>query len=203
MRGDGFSEKKAIEILRTDGQFRYETPEKVAEEVRQQNIERWAKQIRYRDTLTEEMLFCPPRKRKSSKLSYAGAEGTPTKAKRWDFGYWGVMLMKEGSSKNKKWDWQIDCHVGETFCVAPSLIRKQIVLDLGEDAYKRFKNRQWDDLRSLKWCLNEACMDLAKDNGVALSWVTSPSSHRLIEQLQIRIERGWSFLFGHYAWDLD
>ena len=203
MRGDGYSERRAIEILRTDGQFRYESPEGFAERERQNNINRWTAQLQYRDTLTKEMLFCPPRKRDSNKVSYIGAEGAPTKAMRWDLGYWGVMLMKEGGSKNKKWDWQIDCHVGETCCVAPPVIRKRIVLDLGEDAYERYKKRQWDDLRSLKWCLNEACKHLGKDNSVALSWVTSPSSQRLLEKLQVRVEREWAFLFRHYSWDLD
>ena len=203
MRGDGYSEQKAIEILRTDGQFRYESPEGVAEHSRQSNIERWTKLIKYRDTLTEEMLFCPPRKRSHTKATTPQEGGLVRKITRWDFGYWGVTLMKEGGSKNKKRDWQISCHIGETFCVAPTVIRQKIVLDLGKDAYERFKKRQWDDIQSLKWCLNEACNELAKDNGVALSWVTSPSSQRLLEKLQIRTERGWAFLFGHYAWDLD
>jgi hypothetical protein len=200
IRGDGYSQQKAIEILKTDGQFHYDSPEGVAKKERTSNINRWTGQIKYRDTLTEEMLFCSPRNRDSRTLSYTTPKGEDTKAIRWDFGYWGVMLMKEAKSKNKKWDWQIDCHVGETCCIAPPVIRKQIVSDLGEDAYERFKKRQWDDLKSLKWCLNEACRHLAKDNGVALSWVTSPSSHRLIEKLEIRIERDWAFLFGHYTW---
>jgi hypothetical protein len=202
-RGDGHSEWRANEILRTDSQFRYETPENVAEIERKNNVDRWLKQVRYRDTVTEEMLFCPPRSRGRNTLSFTRPDGTPMKAIRWDYGYWGVMLMKEGVSKNKKWDWQIHCHVGEVGCVAPAVIRKQIVSDLGEDSYERFKRRQWDDIKSLKWCLNQACKHLAKDNGVALSWVTSPSSQRLIEELQIRTEREWAFLFGHYTWDLD
>jgi len=203
MRGDGYSEKKAVEILQTDCLFRYESPENVAEHERQYNIDRWTKQIQYRDMLTEEMLFCPPRKRDRNKVSYTGAEGASIKAIRWDLSYWGVMLMKESGSKNKKWDWQIDCHVGETYCVAPTVIRKRIVSDLWENAYERFKKRQWDDLRSLKWCLNEVCTHLGKDNSVALSWVTSPSSQRLIEKLKIRVEREWAFLFGHYYWGRD
>jgi hypothetical protein len=201
-RGDGYSEAKAREILRTDGQFRYESPEGVAEQERQNNIDRWTRQIRYRDTLTEEMLFCPPRKRECNKVSYTGGEGASTKGLRWDCGYWGVMLMKENGSRNKKWDWQIDCHIGDVSSFAPPVIRQRIVLDLGEDAYERFKKRQWDDIRSLKWCLNQACKELEKDNSVALSWVTSPSSQRLLEKLQIRTERDWAFLFGHYCWDL-
>lgn len=198
-RGDGYSENKAIEILRTDGLFRYERPEDVSERERNRNIQRWEGHLKYRDNLTEEMLFCAPRTRDYNNFTSKFDNGKGMKGKRWDFGYWGVMLMRESEVRNKKWDWQIDCHVGETLNVAPSVIRKQIVTDLGEDAYARFKQRQWDDLKSLRWCLNEACRELNKDNSVALSWVTSPSSERLIEKLDIRMERGWAFLFGHYT----
>ncbi len=194
-RGDGYSLGKAREVLRTDSKFKYTTPRDFAEEARKENIDRWLGQLKYRDTLTEEMLFCAPRKMDQHSFSGKHAVGPEIRGECWICGYWGVRLVDEGK---RKFDWQIDCLVGEVSCVAPPVIRKKIVEDLGEAAYERFKARQWDDLPSLQRCLNEACQYLQKHNSIALSWVTSPSSARLLEKLEIRMEKEWAFLFGHY-----
>ena len=194
-RGDGYSLGKAREVLRTDGRFKYTTPRDFAEEARKANIDRWLGQVKYRDTLTEEMLFCSPRKMEQYSVSEKNSSGRKVQGELWDCGYWGVMLMEDGT---RKFDWQIHCLVGEVCCVAPPVIRKKIVEDLGEDAYERFKARQWDDLPSLQRCLNEACQYLQKHNSIGLSWITSPSSARLLEKLEIRMEKEWAFLFGHY-----
>jgi hypothetical protein len=201
VRGDGFSERQAKKVLRSDFRFQYETPEEWARGERELNVKRWTQNMEYRDTLTEDMLFEKPQKRELAKFSYTDPLcKAKTVGRRWMCGYWGVMLMTIAGDRTKKYDWQIDCLVAGTACVAPSVIRQKVVGDLGEDTYERFKQRQWSDMDSLKWCLNEACQHLNKDNSLALSWVTSPSSARLLEKLEVRVERDWAFLFGHYTW---
>lgn len=199
-RGDGYSENAAREILRADPRFRYEDPEVAADKRRTGNLLNWRKNAVERDVLTESMLFEPPMKQDRLRGVQDWSDGAKAQVCHYQKGYWIVETFWEVGTKGNKRDWQIQCVVAGCASISASLIRKQIVTDLGEDAYARFKQRQWDDLDSLKWCLNQACKDLDRDKAAALSWVTSPSSQRLMERLEIRVEQQWAFLFGHYRW---
>jgi hypothetical protein len=83
--------------------------------------------------------------------------------------------------------------------ISASIIRQRIVSQLGEDVYEQWKRMVRQDEESLGVCFEAGCEWLKKKNRIGCSYISSPSSLRLVERFGLRTERGWCFLFPHYV----
>lgn len=196
-RGDGYSLLKAKEVLATDGRFRYLSPEEEAQRQREDSFDLMSEDAKQRPKLVESIVFGSPYSPVRNAFECNAPNGNVTRGVSWDCGYWGVLLTSE-KGPTKKYDWQCNVHLGDWSTYSPEITRTKLCKDLGEEAFYRWRQRQLDDLDSLRWCLNEACKELGKRKAVALSFVDSKSSARLLERLEVRVEQGWAFLFPHY-----
>ena len=194
VRGDGYSLKRAKEVLAKNALFKFDSPETVAQEAREEDPKLEALREKRVGTFTKEELFTPKKEFETYEVENKGIKG-----RAWTQGYWSVQLFTRNDDKNKGTvDWQIAVFVAKRYIYRPKSARKYVVKNLGEEVYNEFKAVVLDDLGSLKECLNEACETLDLKKKVALSYVTSPSSERLLKRLEIRVERDWAFLFPHY-----
>jgi hypothetical protein len=194
VRGDGYSLKRAKEVLAKNSLFKFDSPETVANEAREEDPKLEALREKRVGTFTKEELFTPKKEFETFEV-----ESKDIKGRIWLQGYWSAQLFTRNDDKNKGTvDWQIAVQVATEYVYRPKSARKYVVKNLGEEVYNEFKAAVLDDLDSLKECLNEACETLDLKKKVALSYVTSPSSERLLKRLEIRVEREWAFLFPHY-----
>ena len=194
VRGDGYSLRRAKEVLDNHVFFKFATPEEVAAENRKGDPEQTLKRQKQNEPFSKEKLFT----REEFETTEIKTEHSA--GRFWTQGYWGVMLTTTDDVSTKGTvDWQITVSVAGHHVYEPRSVRKYVVDTLGEEVYSEFKQAVMGDLGSLEECLNEACQTLELKRKVGLSYVTSPSSERLLKRLGIRVERDWAFLFPHYT----
>jgi hypothetical protein len=194
VRGDGYSLRRAKEVLDNHVFFKFATPEEVAALNRKEDPELNLQREKRVGTFTKEELFTPV----AFETLEVKREGLAGRA--WRQGYWGVMVSTTDDVSTKGTvDWQVTVSVAGHQVYEPSKVRKYVVNNLGEEVYSEFKEALLGNLRSLEECLNEACQTLELKRKVGLSYVSSPSSERLLKRLGIRVERDWAFLFPHYT----
>lgn len=196
VKGDGYSRRKASEILKDDRRFRGVSPEVVAAESKKGDLNRWVveQQSHLLPVTTEELL----RPRPSARLEEHKATIGPSKDKVYAFGRgnWNLVFIDYGRGTV---DFTIGVNVQDKFMVSASLIRQRIVSQLGEDVYEQWKRMVKQDEYNLGVCFEAGCEWLKKKNRIGCSYISSPSSLRLVERFGLRTERGWCFLFPHYA----
>jgi len=192
VRGDGYSLRKASEILKNDRRFRGTAPENEASRLKEEDLKRW--DANHTEPVTKDGLLSRlgDASLQEQSLPYGGA-----KLLFFSRGLWSLTLVDQGSGAL---DFSIQVLVENRRMVSPSLIRRRIVSQLGEEVYEDWKQMVLSDEESLRVCMEAGCEWLkTKKNRAACSYISSPSSHRLIQRLGLRTERGWCFLFPHYA----
>lgn len=194
VKGDGYSRMTALQILKQDRRFRDRDPKNAAAEFKKGDMDRWRDLGGHKAPITEEELFAAPETkgiREWSDKDFAGSA-----CLTFSRGYWGVMLTDYGRGSM---DFSIQVLVGNRRQVSASFIRQRIVSQLGDEVYEKWKEVVRKDEDSLRVCLEAACEWLKKNNRVGCSYISSPSSQRLVERMGLRIEQGWCFLFPHYV----
>jgi hypothetical protein len=194
VKGDGYSRMTALQILKKDRRFRGRDPQNAAAEDKKNDTDRWFDQGGHKEPITEEELFAAPENKEILEKVVKHSSGI--KCPFFSRGYWSVSLIDYGRGSM---DFSIQVQVGNRMQISASIIRQRIVSQLGEDAYERWKEMVMKDEDSLRVCLEAACEWLKANNRVGCSYVSSPSSLRLIERMGLRVEQGWCFLFPHYV----
>lgn len=100
-------------------------------------------------------------------------------------------LLKNKVSKTP--EWEIQLKTGGVWMVFPAVIRQRIIRHLGEDVYLEWKEKVLSTEDDLRTALTAACK--AMEQPMAASWVTSPSSERLLKRMGIKVRSDWGFLF--------
>jgi hypothetical protein len=196
VKGDGYSRRKASEILKDDRRFKGLAPEVVAAETKREDLNRWVvDQKNHEIPVTTDGLL----------QSLAGTPlqeditthpKTGHKVRRFIRGNWSLGFVDYGRGAL---DFSISVHVQDRFMISASIIRQRIVSQLGEDVYEQWKRMVRQDEESLGVCFEAGCEWLKKKNRIGCSYISSPSSLRLVERFGLRTERGWCFLFPHYV----
>jgi hypothetical protein len=186
-------------------QFRFRTPEEVAEDRRQQE----EKNRREGPQDSINLLMRNPAEGPLTRELTLGGEGleefnhkhkgmdaaaNPLTHFVWGKGYWTVHVGQTVGMKSKEYDWQINAVITSGISHSPRVIREAIIKETDLETYEEWKRRQWSDIDSLRWCLNKACLFLGRNKGLGASYLTSPSSQRLVESLGVTTARGWAFL---------
>lgn len=199
-------EKKAISkqiahIWKTDSKFQDQSPESRADRLRAID-----KAIRDKtewdipETLEE--LLTPP-------LSYEDGPAVKSylsdpNAGKWD-GYimWGqrwwllqLHLFDKRGKPFKYPDWQLAVRIGKMGRLDASKARTEIIKKHGEEGYEKWKTLVLSDVEARRQLLDAACSALKKaEIEAAVSYVTSPSSGRLLDSHGIPMKREHAFLF--------
>jgi len=188
------SQEDAIrQFLTKDRRFRNRSPIEVAEFCRQEDqFQSRMKTVRM--PISRDDLFTPP----FSKMAVRHFNGDPKvdgKGVEVGVGFWVVRVASyEEVLKSKVPDWEIELMIGRgSRMVFPSVIRSRIIRHLGEDAYLEWKKKVLETEDDLRSALTEACQ--AMKQPMAASWVTSPSSERLLHRMGIKVKSDWGFLF--------
>jgi len=178
------------EFLARDSRFRRGSgPEKVA------NDERRRGHMRSRaDTadivFSEKALFEKPfRNIAVNRLSSDG------KSFEVGLGWWVVRIEDTRKvSSSRVPEWEIEIQIGyEVRLVYPSVVRELVIRNTSEATYEKWKAEVLGTEGDLKKLLTEACGRLRQP--MAASWVTSPSSERLLQRMGIEVKSDWAFLF--------
>jgi hypothetical protein len=110
-------------------------------------------------------------------------------------GWWVVRIedIKKLTS-SKVPEWEIEIQVGyEARLVFPSELRELVIRNTNERTYDKWKEEVLNTEDDLKRLLTNACGRMKQP--MTASWITSPSSERLLDRMGIKKEREWAFLF--------
>jgi len=110
-------------------------------------------------------------------------------------GFWVVRIASYQEVLGSKVpDWEIELMTGRhSRMVFPAVIRERIIRHLGEEVYLQWKEKVLSTEDNLRTALTTACQEM--DQQMAASWVTSPSSERLLLRMGIKVKSDWGFLF--------
>ena len=174
-----------------DRRFENQTPQEVATFAR--NIDLTNSRI---ETLvrpiTAEQLFSPLDTLEVRTVTEQNDEGNGFEI---GLGYWVVRVVEYRKKLGSKVpDWEIELMIGRgSRMVFPAVIRERIIKHLGEGVYEEWKAEVLSTEGTLMQLLTEACQRMKQP--MAASWITSPSSERLLDRMGIKKEREWAFLF--------
>lgn len=90
-------------------------------------------------------------------------------------------------------DWEIQIKTGRAWMVFPAVIRERVIRHLGEGTYEQWKAEVVSTEGKLREALQVACTEIKEP--MAASWVTSPSSGRLLQRMGVAVKGEWGFLF--------
>lgn len=180
-------------FLREDRRFRKTTPQASAAFCRLHDQEKSRKEVLHL-ALDEEDLMTPPFT-KTEIRRFNGDPEVDGKGVEVGKGFWVVRVASYREVlRSKVPDWEIELMTGSwSRMVFPAVIRERVIRHLGEEVYLRWKEKVLsteDDLRS---ALTTLCQEM--EQPMAASWVTSPSSERLLRRIGIKVKSDWAFLF--------
>jgi hypothetical protein len=178
------------QFLKEDRRFKNKTPTEFARFCRETDVAQARKDFVSRP-VTEESLFNPASDFHYRQLHLQNDDGVGFEMAK---GYWVVRVANyQHAIKSKVPDWEIELLVDDSRIVFPAVIRERIIKHLGEDIYIKWKTEVLSTEHILKEVLNRACKHMREP--MAASWITSPSSERLLKRMGIPMEREWAFLF--------
>lgn len=112
--------------------------------------------------------------------------------------WWVLYLQVFSPSDMKKRrypSWTLSCNVGKKWRHNAALIRLEIIEAYGESVYQEWKSLVLEDVDTRRSILNTACDLLQELQTAAFSYVSSPSSARLLSSHNIPMCRDHAFLF--------
>ena len=198
-RGDGFSSRRSKEIFKKASWFKQDSPEEVARQLKEIDHRNFDKQDFKIPTVEELLEPNTSMKRGSLIEKYRGGDVIAFMN-----GFWATTLQLVMDGKPMKYPmWTLGVLVGSAYKVRAHDIRTRVIEKHGEPVYEQWKALVKDDTNSLYSSLASACDYLGNKNSVGLSYVTSPSSARLLDTCNLRVERDHVFLFPHYKTHLE
>lgn len=193
-------EKAITQALRDAEKKHGLSPIDAARSLRTSNQQRWDTQYLRREkvVIEEENLFLDGGKNKRPEGDFSITEwdnegNGAISGKIWmaSSRFWAVTLNDEG---HKHFDWAINLWNGDTYSVMPAHVYREITNNLGIDAYNTYKETIMGDEDVLRKLLNACVAELKAKNKLAMSFVSSESSYRLLDRLGITHRQEWGFL---------
>jgi hypothetical protein len=179
------------QFFERDRRFRDKTPEESARFCRKMDPAKSRIETLHLP-ISESDLFSPVESLQVRRLTEQNDEGTGFEM---CIGYWVVRVAEYRTILGSKVpDWEIELLIGRhSRMVFPAVIRERVIRHLGEAIYEKWKAEVLSTEGDLRRLLTEACSRMRQP--MAASWITSPSSERLLKRMGIPMEREWAFLF--------
>jgi hypothetical protein len=180
-------------FLRDDRRFRNTTPQASAAFCRLNDQDKSRKEV-LDLPLEEDDLLTPPFT-KTEVRRFNGDPQVDGKGVEVGNGFWVVRVASYREVLGSKVpDWEIELMTGRhSRMVFPAVIRERVIRHLGEEVYLQWKEKVLSTEDNLRTALTTACQEM--DQQMAASWVTSPSSERLLRRMGITVKSDWGFLF--------
>lgn len=198
----GFASEKQVgskredairQFLRQDPRFRNQTPKQAAEHYRQKDLTTSRLEQLHRP-ISADQLFNPVEEM-GTRHFYGEEQADGYEVEN---GYWLVRvatytrLLQGKVSRIPDWEIQLKTSTA-TRMVFPAVIRERIIRHQSEEVYEQWRKEVLSTEDKLREALTEACRQMKQP--MAASWVTSPSSQRLLERMGIQTSNEWGFLF--------
>jgi hypothetical protein len=184
------NEELVSQFLARDSRFRRgKGPEEIAKGERERGHQRSRNQMAS-IAFTEKVLFKRP-------FGWLATNPLSNDGRSFELGLgWWVVRIEDIKklTSSKVPEWEIEIQVGyEARLVFPSELRELVIRNTNERTYDKWKEEVLNTEDDLKRLLTNACGRMKQP--MTASWITSPSSERLLDRMGIKKEREWAFLF--------